>query len=173
MGRWSKVGVVIAGYVAAVVAGVMAGWLYDARLEAMPYDTSGGMYAAGVMMASLGVFLVLSLAPTLLALWFLRPHTRFWNALAVSSIAFALAGLAAVLAPLVVRQPPQNIGLMLLSMLGLSQLLGVPLWLGAFMLFAFIAPTRQVRRKLVLAVAVEVVIGACAALHWFVPRAPF
>jgi len=42
----------------------------------------------------------------------------------------------------------------------------------AFALFALIAPTPQVRRKLLFAVGIELVIGACAAVHWFVPESP-
>ena len=39
--RLAKVGLVIAGYVAAIAAGVVAAWLYDVRVAALPYDTSG------------------------------------------------------------------------------------------------------------------------------------
>lgn len=35
------------------------------------------------------------------------------------------------------------------------------------------APTRAARRKLLVAVGIEVVIGACAVVHWFVPAPPF
>ena len=124
------------------------------------------------MMSSLAAFLVVSLVPTLLALWFLRRHTRFWNVVAVGSLAFAIAGLLAVLMPLVMPDRTGHIGVLLLSLLGLSQLLGMPLWSVAFLLFAFLAPTREVRRKLIVAIGVELVIGVCALVHWFVPRPP-
>ena len=101
MSRLAKVGVVITGYVAAIVAGNVAAGLYNARVATLPYDTSGGMYAGGEMLSSLAAFLVVALVPTLLALWFLRRHERFWNAVAVASLAFAGAGLLAVLVPLV------------------------------------------------------------------------
>src|SRR2546422_498069 len=169
MSRWAKVGIVIGGYVVAIIAGVVSAQVYNARVSAVPYDTSGGMYAGGEMLSSLAAFLVVSLAPTLLGLWFLRRHTRFWNTVAVASLAFAGAGLLAVLTPLVVRGEPKHIAIMLLELLGLSQLLGVPLWFVAFVLFAFLAPTREARRKLVLAVGIEAVIGVCALVHWFSP----
>lgn len=169
MSRSAKVGLVIAGYVAAFVAGGLAARLYDVRVAALPYDTSGGMYAGGQMMASLAAFLVVALAPTLLALWFLRGHERFWNGVGVLSIAFAAAGL---LAALLFRSAPTQGALAVLSLLGLAQLLGVPLWAGAFVLFACLAPTRSARRKMMIAVGIELVIGIVALVHWFVPRAP-
>jgi hypothetical protein len=150
----------------------VAAWLYDARVSALPYDTSGGMYAAGESLAALGVFLPAALVPTLLALWFLRGHHGFWRLVAGASLAFAIVGLIAVLAPLAHRGPFVSGWLVLLELLGLAQLLGVPLWLGAFALFAFLAPSRDSRRLLQAAVAVELVIAVCAAVHWLVPASP-
>ena len=172
MSRLKKVGLVIGGYVTAIVAGDEAGRLYDARMAALPYDTSGGMYAGGQMMYSLAAFLLVSLVPTLLGLWFLRRHERFWNAVAVTSLVFASAGLLAVLMPLVFHTSSRHITILLVGLLGLSQLLGVPLWFAAFTLFAFLAPTREARRNLIFAVGIEAVIGVCALVHWFAPAAP-
>jgi len=167
----AQIALVAGGYALAVVAGMAAGWIYDARMAAMPYDTSGGMYAGGEALTVLGTFLVAALVPTVMALWFLRRNETFWNAVAVSSIAFAAAGLVAVLMPLVARPDTRHAAVALLSLLALAQLLGVPLWSVSFALFAVLAPTRPVRRKLLFAVGIELVIGACAAVHWFV-RAP-
>jgi len=171
MSARAQIAAVVAGYGIAIAAGVVAAWMYDARVAALPYDTSGGMYAGGEMMSSLGAFLVVSLLPTLLALWFLRNNEKFWNAIAVAAVAFACAGLVAVLMPLVTRSTG-GIALALLSLLGLAQLLGVPLWSLAFASFALLAPTRPARRKLLFAVGIELVIGVCAAVHWFVPAPP-
>jgi hypothetical protein len=166
----NRVGIVVVGYVAAVATAVVAAWLYDVRVSALPYDTSGGMYAGGQMLTSLAAFLVVALVPTALALWFLRANRMFWNAVAVVSLAFAGLGLIAVLAPLGYRTPSQNIGTMLLELLGLAQLLGVPLWIVAFVVFAFLAPHREARRVLIATIGIELVIGVCAIVHWFVPR---
>jgi len=168
----AQIATVVAGYGIAILAGIMAARMYDARVSALPYDTSGGMYAGGEMLSSLGAFLVVSLFPTLLALWFLRRNERFWNAIAVASVAFAAAGLVAVLMPLITRSDARHVVLALLGLLALSQLLGMPLWSVAFALFALLAPTPPVRRKLLVAVGIELVIGACAAVHWLVPAAP-
>jgi hypothetical protein len=168
----AKAGVVCAGYAAAIAASITAAWLYDVRIAAMPYDTSGGMYAGGQMLTSLAVFLVVALVPTLLALWFLRRNERFWSAVAVASCAFAGAGLLAVLSPLVFHTTTTHVALLLVEFVRLSQLLGMPLWTVAFVLLAFLAPSRAARRTLVTAAAIELVIGACALVHWFVPTPP-
>jgi hypothetical protein len=168
MGRVAKWSIVIGGYVAAVVAAGVAGWLYNEHLETLPYDTSGGMYAGGEMLNSLAVFLVVALVPTLLGLWFVRGHAKFWNAVGVLSVGFAAVGLVAVFAA-TRGAITQNLALVLLSIFGLAQLLGVPFWLFAFVLFAFLAPTRLARRLMIAAIALELVIGVLAFLHWFVP----
>ena len=129
------------------------------------------MYAAGEAMYSLGAFLVVALVPTLLALWFLRGHEKFWNLVAVVSLVFAVAGLLAVLTPLVTRSTG-HFALALIGLLALAQLLGMPLWSVAFAVFAFLAPPREARRKLLFAVGIELLIGACALVHWFVPASP-
>lgn len=167
MKRWSKLGMVLGGYVLAVVAAAVTGWAYDARLRALPYDTSGGMYAGGQMLAALAAFLVVALVPTLLALWFLRRHLVFWNGVAITSIAFAAFGLIAVVATVAWRGTAHSV---LLDLVGLAQLLGAPLWIGAFVLFAVLAPSPAIRRKLSVAVALELVIGVFALVHWFAPR---
>lgn len=172
MSRTGKIGLVCAGYALALVAGGVAGHLYNVKVSKLPYDTSGGMYAGGELMSELAAFLVVALAPTLVALWFLRGNRRLWQAIALSSLAFAAVGLLAVLMSLVVREPFGNPVLMLLSLLGIAQLLGVPFWTAAFVLFAFVAPQGSARRMLVVAVGLELVIGVCAAIHWFLPRPP-
>jgi len=173
MNRITRVSIVVGGYVAAIVAAVVAAWLYDVRMSRMPYDTSGGMYAGGQMLTSLAAFLAVALVPTLAGLWFLRRHRGLWNGIAISAIAFAGVGLVAVLLPLSTRHAHDTLPLVFLELFGLAQLLGVPLWTIAFMLFAVMAPTRESRRGLIASVAIELVIGVCAFVHWFVPRPPF
>jgi hypothetical protein len=172
MSRWVQIGVVVAGYGAAIAVAIVATWIYDARISALPYDTSGGMYAGGEAIYSLAVFLAVALVPTSLALWFLRRHEKFWNAIAVTSLAFAGAGLLAVLTPLATRST-RSIALSLVGLLALAQLLGMPFWFLTFALFAVLAPTREARRKLLVAIGIEVAIGGCALVHWFVRAPPF
>jgi hypothetical protein len=167
-----KVGVVIAGYAAAILAAVVAGWLYNRAAAAQPYDTSGGMYAAGEAMASLGAFFLVALVPTLLALWFLRAHQGFWNCVAFGALAFASVGLVAVVRPLLFPTTGPHFGPMIMELVRLSQLLGVPLWAGGFAVCAVLAPSRASRLTLVAATVIEAVIALCAVVHWFVLRPP-
>jgi hypothetical protein len=60
MSRRTKIGAVAGGYVLALVAARVAAWLYDLRVSALPYDTSGGMYAFGQMSAALSAFLLVA-----------------------------------------------------------------------------------------------------------------
>jgi hypothetical protein len=160
---------VVGGYVLAVVAAAAAGWLYDWHVARLPEDTSGGMYAGGQLLTMLAVFCVVALAPTLLGLWFLRGHPRLWTTVGVLAVAFAGVGLVAVLlwrtAPAITGHP----ALALVSLLGLAQLLGVPLWTAGFGLFALLAPTRSSRRLMIAAVGLELIVGILAIVHWFSP----
>ena len=172
LSRGARIGLVCAGYGLAIVAGVVAGYAYNARMSAMPYDTSGGMYAAGEFMTALGAFLVVALVPTLLVLWFQRRNGTLWLSIAWASLGFAGLGLLAVLMPLVFRGTPGHPVVEVFGLLGIVQLLGMPLWTVAFVVFALIAPTRPARRLLAAAIGIELVIGVCAAVHWFLPRLP-
>jgi hypothetical protein len=173
MGRLAKTGLVLAGYAAAVVAAVVAAWRYDVRVSTLPYDTSGGMYAGGQMVTALGVFLVVALVPTLYLVWSLRRRERFWKVAGILCLAFAVIGLVAVLLPLASHGRMDNVAFMLLGLVGLAQLLGVPLWAITFALFALLAPTRGTRRQILAALGIEVVIGVCAIVHWCTPSPPF
>lgn len=173
MSRIAKVGIVLAGYVAAMVAGGVAGWLYDLRLAGLPYDTSGGMYAGGQLIYVLGVFFTVSLLPTLLALWWLRQNEKFWGAVAVSSVAFASVGLIAVLSPFVLGADGVRGWWVLLELVRVAHLLGVPLWTAALILFAVLAPFPRARRILIAAATIEAVTGVAVCVHWFMPRPPF
>ena len=168
MGRTAKIGIVVGGYVAAIAAANVAAWSYNRWAAAQPYDTSGGMYAAGEGMQALGAFLLVALVPTLLWLWFLRHNERFWNFVGMAAVAFAGVGLAAVVVVMTLRDSVTSAWGALFSVLGLAQLLGVPFWFAAFALFAVIAPPGRPRRKMVTAIALEGVIGVCALMHWFV-----
>lgn len=161
-----KVLLVGAGYLLALAAGAAAGVLYDLSMAAMPYDTSGGMYAGGQLITSLGVFLAVALVPTVLAFWFLRGNARVWQALAVASLGFAGLGLAAVLLPGGASGPSASVAGLVLELMRIGHLLGVPLWTAAFALFAWLAPTPTARRVLLAAVGVELVAGLCVLGHW-------
>jgi hypothetical protein len=166
MNRWVRLGIVGGGYAAAGVLAFLAGWVNDRRLAALPYDTSGGMYAGGQMILQLGVFLLVALAPTALALWWLRNHRGLWTVVAAGALSFALAGLLAVMSFLVHPGTSRGLGPFVLEMLGLAQLLGAPFWALAFTLLAWLAPRGGPRRAMFAAVVVQLASCAFAALHW-------
>jgi len=171
MTRNAKAAVVVGGYVAAIGAAALAGWLYDIEMAHKPYDTSGGMYAGGQLLQSLAAFSIVALVPTALWLWFLRRHTRFWNGLALGSVAFAGAGVVAVLAQAAIPGVPRSGALIWLDLFSVAQWLGVPIWLAMFALFAWIAPTAAARRNLKVAIALEGVVAVVSCVHIFMPWA--
>ena len=169
MKPWAKISLVLVGYAAAMGAAVAAGWLCNVRMAAQPYDTSGGMYAWGEMLTSLSAFLMVALAPTLLWLWFLRRNERLWNMVAILSIAFAGIGLVAVLEIEATRSAMQRGALVLLDLVGIAHLVGSPLWVITFVLFAVLAPTPRIRQRLIVALGIQLLVGVVALVHWFVP----
>jgi hypothetical protein len=170
--RWTKLALVLAGYALALAGSALSMVLYDRGFSAADSQAMGGMIAGGGMLLGAGVFGLGSLAPTGLALWYLRGSQRFWSMFSAAGVAFALAGLAAVLGTLATSAAMAQLpALALVGLMGMVQMLGAPLWIGSFLLFALLAPARHPRRRLLLAAAIEGVIGACALVHFLVPAA--
>ena len=173
MNRWMRLALVLAGYVLALAASTVSVMLYDRGFPPADRQAMGGMIAGGEMMLGGAVFCLVSIVPTGLALWFLRGSRRFWSAFSVAGPAFAIAGLAAALMPLAARGAMARVPvLVLVGFLGLVQMLGAPLWIGSFLLFAVLAPARDLRRRMLVAAAIEGVIGACGLVHFLVPTPP-
>jgi hypothetical protein len=172
--RWKKLALVLAGYALAFAASILAVAIYDLRFSPADNQAMGGMIAGGEMMLGGAVFGFVSVVPTGLALWFLRGSRRFWSAFAAAGLAFAIAGLAAVLMPLAARGAmATGPVLALVGLLAIVQMLGSPLWIGGFLLFAAIAPARELRRIMLIAAAIETVIAACGLVHFLMPYPPF
>jgi len=82
-------------------------------------------------------------------------------------LGFAVVGMTAALAMMSMRGPADRApSRMLIELLGLAQMLGSPLWIAAFLLFALLAPARDLRRRLVVAAAIEVAVGGCGVMHF-------
>src|SRR5438046_1921912 len=103
MNRWMKLAIVLAGYALAFILSAAAVAIYDLRFSPADNQAMGGMIAGGELMYGAGVFLLVALVPTALALWFLRRHRRSWSVLTVACLAFAVAGLCAVVTTSVTR----------------------------------------------------------------------
>src|SRR5262245_65292824 len=93
-----KLADVLGGYALALLASIVVVMLYDRRFSPADNQTMGGMIAGGEMMLGIGVFLLVAIAPTGLALWWLRRHRPTWSAFSLAGLAFAGFGLVTVLA---------------------------------------------------------------------------
>ena len=170
---WQKVGLVLGGYALAFVTSGVCVLLYDRQWTAADNQSMGGMIAGGEMMLGFAVFCLVSTVPTGLALWFLRESRRFWSAFTTAGLFFAIGGLCVVLTPLAVRGAMQTVPVFVwLDLVAIVQMFGSPLWIAGFLVFAMLAPERTLRRRLLIAAAIEVVIAGCGALHFFLPRPP-
>lgn len=166
MNGWMKLGIVLAGYVLAFVVSAVAVWLADQQFSPADNQEMGGMIAGGEMMYGGAVFVLVSLAPTGLALWFLRRNRAFWSASSVAGLTFAIVGLAAVLARLAVRGEQAGAPLLqFVGLLGVVQMFGSPLWVAVFGLFTVLAPARDLRWRMLVALLIEVGIAAYLVVH--------
>jgi hypothetical protein len=172
MNRLAKLVVVLGGYAVALLASVATVKLYDRRFTPADNQTMGGMIAGGEMMLGTGVFLLVALAPTGLALWFLRRHRPTWSAFTIAGLAFAGVGLATVLAMGLQRGAPHAPWLVFVDLFSLAHMLGWPLFLLSFGVLALLAPGGDLRRRLLVAAGIELVIAACSLVHFLAPRSP-
>ena len=173
IGRLQKLGLVLGGYALAFVASGICVFLYDRQWTPADNQAMGGMIAGGEMMLGFAVFCLVSILPTGLALWFLRDSRRFWSAFTTAGLFFAIAGLLIVLTPLAVRGATQTVPVFVwLDLVAIVQMFGSPLWIAGFLMFAVLAPARDLRRRMLFAAAIEVVIAGCGAVHFFLPRPP-
>ena len=83
----TKIGLVISGYVVALLIAYAVLAIYVAATSGPDRQTSGGMYAFGDFMTFLFVFGVASLVPSGLAFYFLRENRTFWTVMAVIAVA--------------------------------------------------------------------------------------
>jgi hypothetical protein len=123
MSKVSKLGLVLGGYVAALLTAFAASYVLAWMRKSQ--DASGGMQAFGDLLGFLGIFAALALAPTALGLYFLRPVEKFWNLFSIASLALAAMG---VVAAILIGSPHLSPSVMLaVGFFGLLLVLGAPL----------------------------------------------
>ncbi len=88
----TKIGLVLAGYLGAFLAAVLAFYLCQARAQENPALYSSGMSAEGDSVLIMGVFAAVAFIPTALGLYFLRPYEKFWKYLSIFSLLLAATG---------------------------------------------------------------------------------
>ena len=155
----ARVGLVLAGFAAAIVAASLALQVYVASTPAV--DRTGGMSAFGDSLYFLGALGIAAIPAAGLALYYLRPYPAFWRTLSALSLVVMLVTLAAAAASIWNRSSSS-----LLVSLSPLWLLATPLFAGAFLLSAVFAPTRSARIALICACAVQAAAFAFVILSW-------
>jgi phage shock protein PspC (stress-responsive transcriptional regulator) len=167
MNRFSKLALILAGYVGAMIAAYVGVALME---PSDPVEASGGMQAFGDFLSFFVLFGLFSLALTAVALYHLRESEKFWRVFSSASLVFAATG--PILA-LLARGLSESDSL-LVGFFALLRVLATPVLCLAFFVFAFIAPSRRARKFLLASAALEVVAGGyaffCLAVlgHWLV-----
>lgn len=164
-----KIGIIVAGYVAAIVIAVAAVAIHVASTSGPAAQASSGMYAFGDAVLFVAVFGVLALVPTAAALVFLRPYRHFWMVLATIGMAFAITGLAAVMLFTVGRHAEAPSPMATWAGLSVLRILAAPLLALASLVCAAVAPYRFPRLMLLVATVVEAGVSAYGGFVWFLP----
>jgi hypothetical protein len=125
------------------------------------------------MIYGAGVFALVAIVPTALALWFIRRHRPAWSVFTIACVAFGIIGLGAALATIMTRGGRQPmVAWELVSLLGLAGMLASPIGAAGFALLAWLAPDRDLRRRMVVATGLEVAVGGCALLYFLLSASP-
>ena len=165
---------VLAGYAVALAAAWIAVDIRQQHTQGADAQASAGMYAFGDLMLGCGVFGLIAIVPTALALYFLRGYERFWNGLAVLALVFAVTGPvvgAALALTSAWRGAPAFLGLV--AAYGVLRLLPGPLLALMFLLAAGIAAFPRARRWLFTAGLIETAMAAytffslCVRQRWW------
>jgi hypothetical protein len=150
-----KVAVVLAGYLVAFLIAFTVDYVLT-RLNHSP-DANGGMQAFGDMLRFLGMFGILALFPTALALYFLRSVEKFWTIFSIAALALAATG---PFAALLMGRPKVAPWAVIAGFVGLLEILGAPLFGIGFVFCAVIAPGGRSRWRLLAAAGIEFAVVA-------------
>jgi hypothetical protein len=126
------------------------------------------MYAFGDSILFMGVFGLLAIAPTALALYFLRPFTTFWNWFAVACLLFAITGPIVAVANTIINSSDAHADNQLalaLSLIGILNFFGSPILFIGFASLAAIAPARRPRIFILLSAGMEILTGGYTILR--------
>ena len=174
MGRLCRVVIVLAGYAAALLVANILVQIRISHTSGPDAQASAGMYAWGDLMLFVGTFGILSLIPTALGLYFLRPYEKFWTVLSILALAVAATGpVGAVPAALVQNWHLPGRGWELASGFGFLRALGAPLLALSFFTGAAVAPGRRSRWAMLVAAGLECVASAYVIDHLWLARMPY
>jgi hypothetical protein len=164
-----KVGLVVAGYVVAVMVAVAAVAIYVAATNGPDRQGYSVMYGFGDDLLFLAVFGVAAVPATGAALFFLRPYRSFWLVLSVVALGIAATGLAALIDYVAPRTADAHSILHAWSALAPLRILIAPLFALNFFLSGLFAPNRSSRIALLVATVIEAAVFAYVAFIWFHP----
>jgi hypothetical protein len=151
----AKVGLVAAGYVAAVLVALATVSLYIAATDTPDRQASSGMYAFGDSLLFLAVFATAAVPATGMGLFFLRPYAWFWRVLSVGALLAATTAIAAAILYVATwtAQPGTPVGVW--SSFSVLRILVAPIGALAFVLSALFTPSRSARIALCVAALLE------------------
>ena len=161
----AKVALVAGGYIAAFLIAYAAVAIRIASTSGPEAQASSGMYAFGDAFLFITVFSVSALGPTGTALFFLRPHRRFWTVLSALALAVAATGMAAAVLFGIGRQATAS-PLATWAQASVLRILVAPLLALTFLVCALLSPYRPQRLALLAATATEAAVSAYAGLTW-------
>jgi hypothetical protein len=165
--RFSKLALILAGYVAALFGAFVGVALME---PSDPAQAQGGMQAFGDFLSFWALFGLFSLVPTAYALYNSRGSEKFWRVFSMACLAFAASG--PILALLTRRLNESD--LLLVGLFALLRVLATPVLCFAFFVFALVAPSRRAREFLLASAALEAAAGGytffCLGVlgHWLV-----
>lgn len=164
----AKVGIVVGGYVAAILLAFGVVSVYVHQTGGPDRTTYGAMYDFGDGLLFIAAFGVVSTFPTGLALLFLRQSRRFWFVLSLGALVVASTSLGTVV---LLSMPSQTLSASLTawSMLAFPRLFVSPFLAAAFGLSALFAPKSRFRWYLFGAASTEGFGCVYGFLHWFAP----
>ncbi len=161
---WLKTACVALGYLLALALACAAEYIRYLFTQGPAAQAAGGMYAGGDFFLFLGVLGFMSIFPTLLGLYFLRPFGKFWVFFAYGSLLLAFTGplAEAALKAQQVFQLGQAGWLFWLNPLGIMRILATTVLAPGFALMALVAPQKGPRLILLVSAGIE------AALFLFI-----
>jgi hypothetical protein len=165
----AKIGLVVGGYVAALLLAYMAVAIYIAVASRPDAQASGGMYAFGDMLLFLGAFGVAALVPTGAALFFLRPYRLFWDVISGLGLIISLTGLCAAVLYAFGRQMATPSHVATWVSLSVLRLLAAPMLALAFLVGAAMSAYRIPRLIFLAAAAMEGLVTLYWTIVWFIP----
>jgi hypothetical protein len=164
MRGWVKVGLVVGGYVGAVLIATAVVAVHVA-VTSKDRIGSDGMYAFGDSLFFLAAFGLASIPATGVGLFFLRPFPAFWRHFSTAALIIAATALAALIVYVVAQTANPHSTFYAWSALAILRIIVAPLFALGFFLATIFAPNRAARIALFVATLLETAAFGGVALR--------